>query len=178
MYRAKRVPLLAAGAVALSLIFGSPGAKADIVYTVDATFTDTTMLVGFFSLNQYGYLSNWDLTTINGGVNGYVYTPATTDLDFCSGNCLSFGRTTPKAYEGHLQLTFLNPLGGATDPIVPGLVSFENSVFNVGDPPIRYIGSGIASSVPEPSTWAMMILGFAGIGFLAYRRRNGVVVPA
>ena len=26
--------------------------------------------------------------------------------------------------------------------------------------------------VPEPSTWAMMILGFAGIGFMAYRRRN------
>ena len=26
--------------------------------------------------------------------------------------------------------------------------------------------------VPEPSTWAMMILGFAGVGFLAYRRRN------
>jgi hypothetical protein len=26
------------------------------------------------------------------------------------------------------------------------------------------------SAVPEPSTWAMMILGFAGIGFLAYRR--------
>ena len=27
-------------------------------------------------------------------------------------------------------------------------------------------------AVPEPSTWAMMILGFAGIGFMAYRRRN------
>jgi hypothetical protein len=27
-------------------------------------------------------------------------------------------------------------------------------------------------AVPEPSTWAMMILGFAGIGFLAYRRRK------
>lgn len=26
--------------------------------------------------------------------------------------------------------------------------------------------------VPEPSTWAMMILGFAGVGFLAYRRRQ------
>jgi hypothetical protein len=26
--------------------------------------------------------------------------------------------------------------------------------------------------VPEPSTWAMMILGFAGVGYLAYRRRN------
>ena len=26
------------------------------------------------------------------------------------------------------------------------------------------------ATVPEPSTWAMMILGFAGIGFMAYRR--------
>ncbi|SHK62758.1 PEPxxWA-CTERM sorting domain-containing protein [Bradyrhizobium lablabi] len=26
--------------------------------------------------------------------------------------------------------------------------------------------------VPEPSTWAMMILGFAGVGFMTYRRRN------
>ena len=28
------------------------------------------------------------------------------------------------------------------------------------------------SDVPEPSTWAMMILGFAGIGFMAYRRKS------
>jgi len=26
--------------------------------------------------------------------------------------------------------------------------------------------------VPEPTTWAMMILGFAGIGFMAYRRKQ------
>jgi hypothetical protein len=31
-----------------------------------------------------------------------------------------------------------------------------------------------APAAPEPSTWAMMILGFAGIGFMTYRRkRNG-----
>jgi choice-of-anchor A domain-containing protein len=28
------------------------------------------------------------------------------------------------------------------------------------------------SAVPEPSTWAMLILGFAGIGFMAYRRKS------
>ncbi len=28
------------------------------------------------------------------------------------------------------------------------------------------------SGIPEPSTWAMMLFGFAGVGFLAYRRRN------
>jgi hypothetical protein len=30
----------------------------------------------------------------------------------------------------------------------------------------------ITQAVPEPSTWAMMILGFAGVGFMAYRRRT------
>jgi hypothetical protein len=30
----------------------------------------------------------------------------------------------------------------------------------------------LSAVVPEPSTWAMMILGFAGVGFMAYRRRN------
>ncbi len=28
------------------------------------------------------------------------------------------------------------------------------------------------SAVPEPSTWAMMILGFFGVGFMAYRRKK------
>jgi hypothetical protein len=28
------------------------------------------------------------------------------------------------------------------------------------------------SAVPETSTWAMMILGFFGVGFMAYRRKN------
>jgi len=28
------------------------------------------------------------------------------------------------------------------------------------------------AAVPEPSTWAMMLLGFAGVGFLAYRQKR------
>jgi hypothetical protein len=39
----------------------------------------------------------------------------------------------------------------------------------------------ISSAVPEPSTWAMMILGFAGVGFMAYRRSrkdNGLALAA
>jgi hypothetical protein len=31
---------------------------------------------------------------------------------------------------------------------------------------------GVFGAVPEPSTWAMMILGFAGVGFMAYRRKS------
>jgi hypothetical protein len=33
----------------------------------------------------------------------------------------------------------------------------------------------VAGAVPEPPTWAMMILGFVGIGFMAYRRKNGAL---
>ena len=32
--------------------------------------------------------------------------------------------------------------------------------------------SATIAAVPEPSTWAMMILGFAGVGYLTYRRRK------
>ena len=33
----------------------------------------------------------------------------------------------------------------------------------------------VAPAVPEPSTWALMILGFAGVGFMAYRRKPKAV---
>jgi hypothetical protein len=31
---------------------------------------------------------------------------------------------------------------------------------------------GLASGVPEPSTWAMMLTGFAGLGYAAFRHRQ------
>jgi hypothetical protein len=34
---------------------------------------------------------------------------------------------------------------------------------------LDYVSAGVAASTPEPSTWAMMILGFAGLGFAGYR---------
>jgi hypothetical protein len=30
----------------------------------------------------------------------------------------------------------------------------------------------MGSSVPEPSTWAMMMLGFASLGYAAFRRSS------
>ncbi len=36
----------------------------------------------------------------------------------------------------------------------------------------------VAAAAPEPSTWAMMILGFAGVGFIAYRRNNKIALSA
>jgi hypothetical protein len=47
----------------------------------------------------------------------------------------------------------------------------ENQVSNL------YIYADFTAAVPEPSTWAMMILGFAGVGFMAYRRRSQFAAP-
>jgi hypothetical protein len=42
----------------------------------------------------------------------------------------------------------------------------------VGDPPTitQFNAAFSLSTVPEPSTWAMMLLGFAGLGFAGYRQ--------
>jgi hypothetical protein len=34
-------------------------------------------------------------------------------------------------------------------------------------------GTFTVTAVPEASTWAMMVLGFGGVGFMAYRRKRG-----
>ena len=45
------------------------------------------------------------------------------------------------------------------------------SVINDG-PDSFFLTPGVQVAVPEPSTWAMMLLGFAGVGFMAYRRKQ------
>jgi hypothetical protein len=61
--------------------------------------------------------------------------------------------------------------------------AFDKLVFAVRGNRTAYIDNlGFnVSAVPEPSTWAMMMLGFAGVGFIAYRRsrkNNGVALAA
>jgi hypothetical protein len=74
------------------------------------------------------------------------------------------------------------------------IVKSGNSIFGTeGNGTIQFIGTfsqitwtnpvfenwygvtvGVQAAVPEPSTWAMLILGFAGIGFIAYwQKQNG-----
>jgi len=53
--------------------------------------------------------------------------------------------------------------------------SYENSsLFQYGSDSLMLLSTTVtlAGAVPEPSTWAMMLLGFAGIGFIGYRRKS------
>jgi hypothetical protein len=53
-------------------------------------------------------------------------------------------------------------------------VTSNTYVYNTSNSPTNHdnLVSATISAVPEPSTWAMMILGFVGVGFVAYRRRG------
>jgi hypothetical protein len=60
---------------------------------------------------------------------------------------------------------------------VSDLGSLSNGIFFGADIWNSNTGgtTGNVGAVPEPSTWAMMILGFLGVGFLAYRRRGSTL---
>src|ERR1700733_8518507 len=48
------------------------------------------------------------------------------------------------------------------------------SVFDGPEAGLRY--GGVAFAAPEPATWAMLLLGFAGLGFAGYRNRSALSV--
>lgn len=66
--------------------------------------------------------------------------------------------------------TFSTPLGDTTITSLGDIRSFSAT----GDP----ISLALAAAAPEPSTWAMIILGFCGLGFMAYRRRSTLPLTA
>ncbi len=56
-----------------------------------------------------------------------------------------------------------------------------NFAQNGGNPSgldVKFTSASFTSAVPEPSTWAMMILGFFAVGFMAYRRNNKMAFRA
>jgi PEP-CTERM motif len=54
---------------------------------------------------------------------------------------------------------------------VTPFTSISNVVFSFGTGPDTFL-PGTVRAVPEPATWAMMVVGFFGLGFIAYRRRR------
>lgn len=68
--------------------------------------------------------------------------------------------------DGYLTSDFF----GVTDT-----VPFSSILVSTSDPvlSLNNIEFGLAvSAIPESSTWAMMVLGFAGIAFMGYRRKS------
>lgn len=66
---------------------------------------------------------------------------------------------------------------GELDLSVPAGVYFTEILGDASDPVIASLSLQSSAVVPEASTWAMLVLGFAGAGFAGYglRRRTAIV---
>ena len=63
--------------------------------------------------------------------------------------------------------------------VSPGVVADQFNALNNGNPDAGFPTAGFwtaefptVAAVPETSTWIMMILGFCGLGFMGYRRKQ------
>ena len=90
-----------------------------------------------------GYATWYSDPTMNGGNDNHVYSTTV---------------GANEAFAGSIAGTYV-----AFEDLI-----FPNSDFNYFDHTFVFA----ISAVPEPSTWAMMILGFAGVGYMTYRRRK------
>jgi hypothetical protein len=181
---------------AAALAGAASPALADITWTVSGTFNDGGQLSGWFTLNVYDYLSDYDLTTTAGSIvdPGVEYTPANS---YWSNG--AFYLDVQPGYFGALNLAFVDTLAvpeahnalvtidpGPPAPVVPqfpATFSYECvqswSCYLATGGPTRYIADGFASArgsaAPEPAAWALMIVGFGLAGGLLRTRRRTIL---
>lgn len=125
-----------------------------------------------------------DRVTSGGGNGGYVggttdYTTsfmlqAYTNSSFTTtlGAAFTVNQLTPSSPSGPTSFLTVVSLNGLTAEFL------KYSVLSTNGPNPGLSDIHFTSAIPEPSTWAMMILGFAGIGFLAYRRKDRMALLA
>jgi PEP-CTERM motif len=177
---------LAALAMLVFAVSTMTRASADtyVIYDVNASYdSGAGTVTGSFTLDTTTNTSYAvDLTVVGaGGVNSgsltdptqfgtgtYEVAPGVTDATYNDGDpALQVYLTYPAGGGALFNGSFgSSSVGSYFSPTCGGEICgfpLSGTVLN----------ASIASAVPEPSTWAMMILGFAGIGFMAYRRKQG-----
>ena len=75
----------------------------------------------------------------------------------------------------------LSPFKFPWDSIQFAMSQFDEQGDNIGYSGVQFtlvFSNGLLPAIPEPSTWAMLLIGFAGIGFVAYRRKAKLALMA
>jgi hypothetical protein len=173
------------------------GARADVIYDYEgaalalnahAPFTTSDKVIGTITFST-PLAANLNLHSVSADVVSFSFTAGVETMTSAIYNP-SFSRfnISTDAAGKITGWDIVVAAGGL------GQFNIENSFIGTGDE--AFVGANnfppgtafalnhtsgeftIAAPVPEPTTWAMMMLGFCGLGFMAYRRRNGTALTA
>jgi len=173
---------LAAGALAIGLIGAAP-AQATVLGVIDAGYLNdsTNMTITNTSASAFsslvidsvgglfpgasetlGPLAAGATVTVPFGDAGGAFSA---DYDDYNGQC---GLACETSYKVIASGVFFSNVFSPSTNSSGGFVDFLGTSF---DNDIAQVQVGtISTSIPEPSTWAMMALGFLGLGFAGYRK--------
>jgi hypothetical protein len=160
--------ILTLGVALTTFAVANPASAALLTYTFDPfthfTFEDldSAVLTGTFTINppSDGLFAD-DIVVTGTGQEAGTYEPDESGnnellyIDFATSNevFLIFNEDLGAA---HLQLEEADWVGASS----------RSTAIELGG------GAQLPTAAPEPSTWAMMLLGFAGLGYAAIRRRS------
>ena len=177
-------------AAAAALMFTSPAMAATCTssFSLGSLGAPSLSLFGnsFGSVQHFSDCYNFKLTKAGnvGGLTFELDASFRRDIDLSSISLLGGSLSSTLIDLSPFAFGFSNLLAGDYQLIISGDVTGQNGGL-FGGGLVGYVGALsttaaaiVAPAVPEPSTWAMMILGFAGIGFMAYRRKNQITVRA
>ena len=162
----------------------TPVALGTISYTNGTSATGTVIFGATLTFYLNGITLGSDQVLISTTQNAYTGTDLTQpeaqlDADYINicGNSSNICNTGIQAYEN------TEGIGGVafSTPVVAQLYgtydfALTSAQYVSGDGVVGYRQS--VDTVPEPSTWAMMIVGFAGLGFAGYRSSRKAISRA
>lgn len=190
MHERKRIVLAVVLSIAGFFIAASPSFGAVITYTEEAsasgslggtTFTDATVVITMINNTSNvtnvgpGHFVNLGTATVS--INGGAAVTFTDQVDVFSLQSIpgvgffqvdDILDTGPSAsFATYALTTSIGPVVGPSTINVGSSYGTSGGAFTLttaGD------ATFTATTVPEPSTWAMMLIGFAGLGYAGYRQ--------
>jgi PEP-CTERM motif len=142
---------------------GNPSSQNEALFFLSGNQTFMNIAAGFtsgFSF-EYSAIGSGGNVSAYTGLNGTGTLLGTLDLPTTpSGPCPGYSAAFCPFFP--VGLNFAGTAESISFAGVANQIVFDDVTF----------GSATVGGVPEPSTWAMMILGFAGIGFVFYRRQS------
>ena len=167
-----RIAVVGLAGLATAMALAPQRARAEIFENI--FFEGTSDLLGSVSFPSvsgdsvtgvdlsYGSFTTADITSASWTLDPSTFEVLSLSLSAAIGSC---SEASAPCSSSSLQLTPDVAFPGALSCSDDECLGFEEFV------PVDYV----FAAIPEPSTWAMMLLGFAGLGFAGYRKTRKAV---